>query len=178
MLSGQANEVPPSDAIEALNKLLLGKRLAHFHVGLQFTLYFGNYVGGPDRPIPPIEVAVSIDSDFWINDKSEWDKKIAGVSPSVVEPDIPIKAYELARLCWVDDTEVIRIAEDAKRVIVTLKNGETISISEQSEEYAEFAFLVGDDVDETRSTFSICCIDGVFFTSRIDFLADASWSAR
>jgi hypothetical protein len=170
---GQAKEMPPRDAVEALNKLLFGKRLAHFHVGHQFSLYFGNYMGGPDRPAPPVEV-VCVCSDFWINDKRKWAEMVAGVPSSITEPAVPIKAYELARLCWIADTEVVRVTKDATQIILTLKNGETISIPDFGED--EFAFLLSDDTSETRSSFSVCCVDGDFYARGIEFLSNSSWS--
>ncbi|MEQ9607364.1 MAG: hypothetical protein RLN99_06820 [Kiloniellaceae bacterium] len=156
-----------------MTKLLFGKRLAHFHVGHFFTLYFGNFGGGPERPSPPVEVAVCV-SELWINHKKEWDQKVSDVPSSVVEPTVPVKAYELARLCWIDDTDVVCVSKDTACVTIKLKNGEMINVALQSED--EFAFMLSDDPDERKSRFSICCVDGDFYARGLDFLADPSWT--
>jgi len=170
----QAKHVTEVEAVDALNKLLFGKQLSHFHFGHQFQLYFGNYVDGPARPTPPIEVVVCIYSEFWINDKREWNKKVAGVPSSVVEPTAPVLAYELARLCWIAGSSVSQVANSQRNTVFTLENGETINIPVFSED--EFAFLVSDNADETRCSFSVCCVDGDFYTNSVEFLADPSWS--
>lgn len=168
---GQAKVVSREDAIQALNRLFVGRSLSYFCFGTYFRLHFGHYAVAPgSRPPPPFEVIVDVLGDFWINDKADWEGKVADVPSSVVEPSEPIMAYELARLRWTQDSDVIDVSGDDEKIVFTLKNRETINFSMFGGD--EFAFLATDDADETKGELSICCDQGVLYARGLDLLDD------
>ena len=167
----QAKEISRESAIEALNRLFVGRGLVNISFGTSFRLLFGHYNVAPgNRPSPPLEVVVDVLGAFWINDRGDWNRKIAEVPSSVVEPSEPVMAYELARLRWTEDSEVVGVTGDHERVVFTLKNQEAISFSMFSED--EFAFLAADDADERQSRLSICCDRGIFFGRGLELLSE------
>ena len=167
----QAKEVSRESAISVLDRLFRGRSLSGFHLLTNFRLHFepvsDSRFAGDDAPS---ELIVESLAGPWINGKDQWDEKVSNVPSSTVEQSDPVLAYELARLRWTADTEVADVSGDEFELVFSLKNGETITFPQLSED--EFAFLATDNPDETRSKLSVCCVDGIFYIKGAEFLLD------
>ena len=163
----QAEEVSRECAISVLDRLFRGRSLTGFHFltcfRLQFEYVSGSRFAGDDAPS---ELIVESLAEPWINGRDQWDDKVSSVPSSVTEPSDPVLAYELARLRWTTDTEVAHVSGDEIELVFSLRNGETITFPQFSED--EFAFLATDDPDETKAKLSICCVDGTFYARGVE----------
>lgn len=127
-----------SSAKEILSQWLIGSYFNSFNFGGNFALFFNQpeETKYGDRVLPK-DFELFILEDWWIGNRQVWDKKIAELG-SGVQPDEPVKAYELAKLRWSEGAQVRRFSLTDDVCEIEFYNGFIICISVTGED--DFCF--------------------------------------
>jgi hypothetical protein len=124
-------ELTLEEAAEAAEALFASTMFSGFRFDTGFTLYF--WREGPaelkGQPLPH-ELRLEVDSPIAIEDGQSWEERMAALAPrDAAQPDAPVVAYELARLRWVEGSEVARAELNERELAITLRCGARISIA-------------------------------------------------
>ena len=136
-----------SRSIELLSQWLVGAIFIGFRFGSNFTLFFDRQTQGSfEGKSLPWQVRLDLLEVWWLGGEQEWAKKVSEHG-SGVEPDEPVKAFELAKLRWSEGAVVESITADENRLDVFLKNGETLHVLLTKED--EFSYSVSENKENS-----------------------------
>lgn len=130
----------PSDAESLINKWLIGAIFIGFRFGSNFTLLFDRQSESRygDR-ILPWHIKLDLFESWFFGDKTEWLKRVQKNGQGV-EPDEPVKSFELTKLRWSEGAVVSSVLADDTKLILGFENGTTINV--QLSEVDEYAYSI------------------------------------
>lgn len=142
-----------------LKDLLVGMYLTEFGFHTSFVLKFSRNDTNDVHSVK--ELSLQILSDWWFNSKCEWDTRVKNMTlgETLVEPEEPVLAYDLARLRWSEGTQIESVEFSRSKLLLYFKNGEYISILNNSEEDYDWT-LNETNFDEKEKPYSIICEAG------------------
>lgn len=147
-----------SRSIELLTQWLVGAIFVGFRFGSNFTLFFDRETEGFfEGKNLPWQVRLDILEDWWLGSEQEWAKKVSK-NGSGVEPDEPVKAFELAKLRWTEGAVVESITADENKLSLFLENGTVLHTLLTQED--EFSYSISEN--STESDWSVT-LDGEGF---------------
>lgn len=143
-------------ALEFLVSWLIGAGFNGFRFDTAFSLFFYRddkvFYNGTELPR---DIEIHLLGDWWIGPLSEWKEKVAALGCGV-EPDEPVKAYELAKLRWTEGACIKDVSFTENTLSVTFENDLILSIALQCDD--EYAFVVKESgVDEEDAEWSVTC---------------------
>lgn len=147
-----------------IHALLKGAGLSGFSFDTFFTLRFcRNEAVEFEGHILPWIFELQILSDWWFDSKDKWQSRVNQFDTrQLIEPDEPVKAFELASIRWMEgsDVDVVEIGEEV--MMIKFRSGKTMTISLNSEE--DYSWIVkGLEVPESKLMWSISCEDGELY---------------
>lgn len=150
-------------ALASIRDVLTGAALVGFRFGSNFTLYFDRRVSAisEGKGKIPWQLQVSILEDWWIGDTEDWNRKVRLLGQGV-EPDEPVKAFELARLRWIDNATVLNVFYKERVLSILFACGDTINIQSTGED--EYSFSIsGIEQEIQESGWGVTCVDAKFY---------------
>jgi hypothetical protein len=151
-----------SITLEILFDWLIGAGFNGFRFDTAFSLYFYQdskvFYKGSELPRA---IEMHLLGDWWIEPSNEWKKRVEKLGFGI-EPDEPIKAYELAKLRWTEGSSIKDITFLDSKISIIFENDVVLSISLQCED--EYAFMVKEvGVYEEDVEWLVTCENGNFF---------------
>jgi len=149
-------------AIDLICQWLIGAIFIGFRFSSNFTLFFdrqseASFVANS----LPWQLELNLLEEWWIGDRQEWQEKVIHNGKGI-EPDEPVKAFELTRLRWSGGAVVSDVLLDEKRLLILFQNGVTLQTELTGEDEYSFA-LTEYGVAEENSKWSVVCdSDGIY----------------
>jgi hypothetical protein len=145
-----------NNAIDLARHWLTGAIFVGFRFDSNFTLFFycereTSFLGSA----LPRQIELNILEEWWMGDRQDWEEKIScyGVG---VEPDEPVKAFELARLRWTGNSSISDLSLDMNGMRIRFENGVIIQTLLTGED--EFCFSISEfGIAEEHSKWSVTC---------------------
>ena len=130
--------IEESEAKELLKAWLVGASITSFRFGTAFSLELARPVDAHYKKskLPEFSEMVFLE-EWWLGERSEWGKKVISRGAGV-EPDEPVKAFELAKLIWSEGNIVCDVSASENSISIKFENSEVIHILCNGED--EFAF--------------------------------------
>lgn len=167
---GKKTENNRQKAKKIINALVDGASFGGFSFSTYFKMWFfrESSLKESEGIRLPIEFEINILSDWWFDSKEEWRLYIKKFdTANMIEPDEPIKAFELAKLRWMNGAEVELIEIEDEKTIIYFRNGKSISIlNDNSEDYAWTIEEYESSLD-IEQNWSITCEDKEIFVMSI-----------
>lgn len=153
-----------SQSDKFLTEWLSGALFVGFRFASNFTLYFDlqNEVHFEGQKLP-WTFRLEILEDWWFGDKDEWLQKVSEKGESV-QPDEPVKAFELAKLRWSGGVMVESISVNEKILTIVFENNIELHVQQTSED--EFAYSLSDYSDSSSDCSWSLTLDSVGFYLR------------
>lgn len=144
-------------ALEILVRWLTGAGFSGFRFDTSFSLFFyrdvsASYMGSE----LPCASELHLLGDWWVGSTGEWHDKVDKLGVGI-EPDEPVKAYELTKLRWSEGTRVKNVSL-SENVLAIAFQDETICIAMQTDD--EYAILLKEPgVNEEEAQWSVTCVN-------------------
>ncbi|GKU27681.1 hypothetical protein [Clostridium folliculivorans] len=136
-----------------------------FHTGFELKFSRENDAELYGKPLP-IEVKITILSDWWFGARDEWNSKVEQLTNGLdlVEPEEPVLSYELTCLRWSDEASVDEVDFEDDNMKIIFKCGKSISISYYNE--MDYSWVISEfTTNDLNKGWNIICEDGEFFVS-------------
>lgn len=153
------------DEKNILNVLLEGAGLDAFIFHTNFQLKFccenRKKFNGKDIPM---QINLSISSDWWFGDKKEWDKIVDKLTNgfNFVEQDEPVLAFELAALRWTDGSVINSVDLSSEKLELKFECGASITIMNHTE--MDYAWEIYEEkFNDYNNRWSVLCEDGKIY---------------
>jgi hypothetical protein len=150
-----------SRSIELITQWLVGAIFIGFRFGSNFTLFFDRQTEANfERKSLPWQIQLDLLEDWWFSNEKEWVKKVAenGVG---IEPDEPVKAFELAKLRWSEGAVITSVIADEKNLSLSFENGTVINVLLTEED--EFAYSLSENLERSSEYSWSVTLDGEGF---------------
>jgi hypothetical protein len=143
-------------ALELLFCWLVGSGFSGFKFDTGFSLYFsrgseGSFCG---YSLPWL-MELQLLGHWWFGAEKEWLKKIDKIGEGI-EPDEPVKAFELTKLRWSEGALVKNVTYKDGIIAIDFANGLRISVSLESDD--DYVLMLKETgVNEKDATWSVVC---------------------
>lgn len=141
-------------AIDLVGQWLKGAIYVGFRFDSNFTLFFDC---NRERSFAgyrlPWQIQLNLLEDWWIGDRQNWAEKVSRDGEGV-EPDEPVKAFELAKLRWTEGASISEGLLDERGLKIRFNNGISLETALICED--EYCFSISEfDVSDERSKWSV-----------------------
>jgi len=150
-----------SRSVELITQWLVGAIFVGFRFGSNFTLFFDRQTEASfEGKSLPMQVRLELLEDWWLGSEQEWSQMVVenGVG---VEPDEPVKAFELAKLRWSEGAVVESVIANENKLSVLFENGAVLHASLTEED--EFSYSLSENLEISKSNSWSLTLDGEGF---------------
>ncbi len=157
-----------SRSVEFITQWLVGAIFIGFRFSSNFTLLFDRQTeAGFEGKSLPWQLRLDLLEDWWLGSKQEWTKKVSenGVG---VEPDEPVKAYELAKLRWSEGAVVESIIANENKLSILFQDGTVLHALLTEED--EFSYSLSENSEDSSDCSCSITLDGEGFHLKTSLL--------
>lgn len=162
------NLIANIDEENIVNALLEGAGLSSFTFHTNFVLKFCCKINKKfSEKQLPMEVNLSIMSDWWFGDKEDWDKTVNKLTKefNFVEPDEPVLAFKLAALRWSDGSDISYVHLSSEKIELIFDCGESITILNNNKEEGLAWEIFECNFQDVNNCWSMACENGEIYYS-------------
>jgi hypothetical protein len=147
--------------VELLTQWLMGAIFVGFRFGSNFTLFFDREDEAKfEGKSLPWQIRLDLLEDWWFGNEREWREKVANDGVGV-EPEEPIKAFELAKLRWSEGAVVSSVVANETKLSISFENGTVIHV--QLTEEDEYTYSARENCEVSGVSEWRVTLDGTGF---------------
>lgn len=138
-----ANRNNQSVGIELIINWLINSIFVGFRFGSNFTLFFDRQTEASfNGKVLPSQLKLELLEDWWFGNEKDWQLNV-NKNGSGVEPDEPVKAFELAKLRWSEGAIVKSVVADEQGLVLEFENGVFLQVRLTGED--ELTYLLSEN---------------------------------